>query len=211
MMCNYVFFAKNFIIKNKLIAKYPTICNSVHLPFQSGSNRILKMMNRGYTIEDYKRKIKIIKETIPNVSITTDIIVGFPTESDEDFNATMNIVKEVGYDNVFSFIYSQRKGTKAAEKFKDDISREIKVSRLQALKDLQHECGLKELEKDVGKIKEVLVERESKKNKLELMGRTEQFRIVVFENKNSLKAGMFAKVKITKAKGVTLFGTLDLN
>lgn len=169
------------------------------------------MMNRGYTIEDYKKKISIIKETIPDVSITTDIIVGFSTESDEDFQETMDVVKEVGYDNVFSFIYSERKGTKAAEKFTDDISREVKVARLQALKDIQHECGLKNLTKDVGKIKEVLVERESKKSKSELMGRTEQFRIVVFKDMNNLKPGMFAKVKITEAKGVTLFGTLNLD
>lgn len=195
----------------KTVANNKFICNSIHLPFQAGSNRILNLMNRGYTKEEYLEKIKLIRKHIPDVALTADIIVGFPTETDDEFRETIEVVKEARYDNSFTFIYSERSGTKAKEKFNDNISRDVKVKRLQELSDLQHQVGLRELKKDIGLVKEVLVESESKKRKSQLMGRTEQNRIVIFDNQNNLKPGTFVNVKITKAEGVSLFGKIVSN
>ncbi|PID29607.1 MAG: tRNA (N6-isopentenyl adenosine(37)-C2)-methylthiotransferase MiaB [Candidatus Cloacimonadota bacterium] len=191
-----------------VMAKYDNICNNFHIPFQSGNNKILKEMNRGYTIEDYLKKVDKLKTSIPDISLTTDIIVGFPGETEEEFNDTLNIVKKVKFDNSFIFIYSERKNTKASKIFDDNISRDIKVERLKKLSDLQREVGLEMLSSDIGKVKEVLVESVSKKRESQLKGRTEQNRIVIFDRRDGINVGDYVRVKITKAGGVTLFGDL---
>lgn len=191
-----------------VMAECDNICPSLHLPFQSGSNRILEMMNRGYTIESYKEKINKIKKAIPDIALTADIIVGFPSETEEDFEDTLQTVKDVSFDNSFTFIYSERENTAAEKKYTDDIDRETKVGRLQRLSDLQKEVGLKNLQSEVGKIREVLVENISKKRDWQLKGRTVHNRIVIFDKKDDLKTGDYVNVKIVRAEGVTLFGEI---
>ncbi|MDA3838723.1 MAG: tRNA (N6-isopentenyl adenosine(37)-C2)-methylthiotransferase MiaB [Candidatus Delongbacteria bacterium] len=191
-----------------VIVKNPNISNSFHLPFQAGSNSVLKRMNRGYTIEKYLAKIKMIREKIPNIAITTDIIVGFPGETEDDFQQTVKVLKDTKFDNAFMFIYSERKNTASAKNFKDDVSKEEKSRRQQFISKLQKKIGLVELKKDVGKITEVLIESISKKRDYQYKGRTEQNRIVVFDKIEGYNIGDYAKVKIKKAEGVTLFGEI---
>lgn len=191
-----------------VIAKNDNISNSFHLPFQAGSNKVLKNMNRGYTIEEYLAKLKMIREKIPDIALTTDVIVGFPGETVEDFQETVKVLKDTKFDNAFMFIYSERKNTASAKNFKDDITKEEKGRRQQFISDLQKEIGLEQLRKDIGKIKEVLIESLSKKRKEQYKGRTEQNRIVVFDKVEGCNIGDIVKVKIIEAEGVTLFGEI---
>lgn len=187
------------------IAKSKKICRQIHLPFQAGSNRILKEMNRKYTKEEYLALIERIKEKIPDASFTSDVIVGFPNETREDFYETLDVLKKVRFDSVFSFIYSKRPGTPAAV-MKDDISDEEKHENFDELLRVQNEIS-KELADDYfGKTEEIMVEGESKTDKNMLTGRTTGGKIVNFPKENGLKAGDFVKVKITKCSTWSLTG-----
>lgn len=189
-----------------VIAKNDKIAKSLHLPLQSGSTRILKMMNRGYTKEQYIALAEKIKEKIPGVALTADIIVGFPGESEEDFLDTLDVVKRIQFENSFMFMYSIRQGTKAAD-MKEQIDLEIKKERLQRLIEIQNSCSLAESETYRGKTVRILVEGESKKNKDVLTGRTSTNKIVLFKGDKTLE-GTFANVKINDCKTWTLYGEI---
>lgn len=189
----------------KTIARYPNICNSIHLPVQSGSDRMLKMMNRKYTREWYMERINTIKSIIPDCALSTDIIAGFSSETEEDHQATISLMREVGYDYAFMFKYSERPDTLAAKKYKDDIDEETKGRRLQEIIDIQQELSYQSNLKDLGKTFEVLVENVSKKSKEELSGRNSQNKVIVFPSKD-YKAGDFVNVRVTSCTSATLRG-----
>ncbi len=187
------------------IAKHENICNSIHLPVQSGSDRMLKLMNRKYTREWYLDRINKIKTTIPDCALSTDIIAGFCTETEEDHTDTLSLMNEVGYDYAFMFKYSERPNTLAARKYKDDVPEEIKGKRLQQIIDLQQELSLKSNLRDVGKTFRVLVENVSKKSKEELSGRNSQNKVVVFPS-SDYNPGDYVNVKINSCTPATLRG-----
>lgn len=189
-----------------VIAKNDKIAKSLHLPLQSGSTRILKMMNRGYTKEQYIALAEKIKEKIPGVALTADIIVGFPGETEEDFLDTLDVVKRIQFENSFMFMYSIRQGTKAAE-MNDQIDSEVKKERLQRLIEVQNSCSLAESETYMGKTVRILVEGESRKNKDVLTGRTSTNKIVLFKGDKALE-GTFVNVKIYDCKTWTLYGDI---
>jgi tRNA-2-methylthio-N6-dimethylallyladenosine synthase len=188
------------------IAKYKNICNYIHLPVQSGSTRILQLMNRTYTREWYLRKIDRIREIIPGCSISTDVITGFCTETEEDHLDTMSIMEYCQYDLAYMYYYSERPGTLAERRFEDDIPEEVKKRRLAEVVALHREHTLKNNKKEIGQIHEVLVEGPSKKNPEEYCGRTDTNKMVIFP-KGDLKIGDFTLVKIAEANGATLFGS----
>lgn len=187
------------------IAKYENICNFIHLPLQSGSTRMLQLMNRKYTREDYMAKITAIKNTIKDCGIATDIIAGFCSETLEDHNDTLEMMRWVGYDSAYMFNYSQRSNTLAAKKYPDDIPYEEKTRRLEEIIELQRELSLQSNRNDVGKEFEVLVEGQSKRNDKQLFGRTSQNKVVIFDCKD-FKPGDYVKVKIVNCTSATLFG-----
>ncbi|MEE0962108.1 MAG: tRNA (N6-isopentenyl adenosine(37)-C2)-methylthiotransferase MiaB [Bacteroidales bacterium] len=187
------------------IAKYENICNFIHLPLQSGSTRMLQLMNRKYTREDYMAKITAIKNTIKDCGIATDIIAGFCSETLEDHNDTLEMMRWVGYDSAYMFNYSQRSNTLAAKKYPDDIPYEEKNRRLEEIIELQRELSLQSNRNDVGKEFEVLVEGQSKRNDKQLFGRTSQNKVVIFDCKD-FKPGDYVKVKIVDCTSATLFG-----
>ena len=189
------------------IAKYDNICKYIHLPVQSGSNRMLEKMNRKYTVEDYKQKIEMIREKIPDCALSTDVIAGFCSETIEDHRATMDIMSWVGYDSAYMFKYSERPGTLAAKKFDDDVSEEEKIRRLNEIIDLQRELSLQSNRKDIGKTFEVLVEGMSKRDENKYFGRTSQNKVVIFDKQNTRK-GDYIKVKIDDCTSATLFGSI---
>ncbi len=188
-----------------VMAKYPNICKHIHLPVQSGSNRILQLMNRRYTREWYLSRIDAIKRILPDCSISTDIIAGFCTETEEDHQQTLSLMEQVGYDFAFMFKYSERPGTKAQEELTDDVPDEIKSRRLNEIIALQNKLSEKSKQNDLGKVFEVLVEGTSKKSDKELFGRTSQNKVVVFPRQN-FKSGDYVKVKITGCTSATLIG-----
>lgn len=189
-----------------VIAKNEKIARALHLPLQSGSTRVLKMMNRGYTKEQYIALAEKIKARIPGVSLTADIIVGFPGETEEDFLDTLDVVKRIQFENSFMFMYSIRQGTKAAT-MDGQIDSEVKKERLQRLIEIQNECSLAESETYRGKTVRVLVEGESKKNKEVLSGRTSTNKVVLFKGDKALE-GTFVNVKINDCKTWTLYGDI---
>lgn len=189
-----------------VIAKEEKIAKCLHLPLQSGSSQILKRMNRGYTKEQYLSLAHKIQNRIPGVALTTDIIVGFPGETEQDFLDTLEVVREINYDNVFMFMYSIRQGTRAAT-MQEQVPEDTKKERLQKLMDVQARCSYKESQKYQGKVVRVLVEGESKKNKQVLSGRTSTNKIVLFQAPISLK-GSFVDVEIYECKTWTLYGKL---
>ncbi|HEY8361380.1 MAG TPA: tRNA (N6-isopentenyl adenosine(37)-C2)-methylthiotransferase MiaB [Tissierellaceae bacterium] len=196
-------------LSDKLIDAYRTLdklCEHLHLPVQSGSNRILKEMNRKYTREDYLRLIKKLREAEPNIAITTDIIVGFPGETDEDFNDTLELVKEVEYDSAFTFIYSKREGTRAA-RMENQVDDKVKHERFQKLTEVLYEISLKKNKQLEGQTLEVLVEEVSKNNPEYLTGRTRTNKLVHFKGDKSL-IGTMVNVKIDTAKTFFLEGSL---
>ena len=196
-------------LSDKLIEAYKSLdklCEHLHLPVQAGSNRILKEMNRKYTKEDYLLIIKKLKEAVPNIAITTDIIVGFPGETEEDFNETLELVKEVEYDSAFTFLYSIREGTRAA-KMENQIDDKVKHARFQKLSDLLNDISLGKNEKLLGETFEVLVEEVSKNNPEVLTGRTRSNKLVHFKGDKSL-IGTMVNVKIENAKTFTLEGNI---
>lgn len=187
------------------MAKYNNICNYIHLPVQSGSDRILKLMNRQHTREEYKQLIDNVRRIIPNVAISQDMITGFPTETEEDHQDTLDLMKYAKYDYGFMFYYSERPGTMAERKMDDDIPLAVKKRRLAEVIELQHELSHFNTQRFIGKTVEILVERTSKKSDQEWSGRTEQNTVAVFPKEN-YKMGEFVMVKITECTTSTLRG-----
>ena len=180
------------------------LCRNLHLPIQSGSNRVLKRMNRKYTREDYLKLIEKLRKTVSDITLSTDIIVGFPGETNEDFEETLSIVKEVEYDSAFTFIYSIRKGT-PAEKFEDQIEESEKHRRFDLLVNAVNEISEKKNKAYQDRVEKVLVDGVSKNDKSTLTGRTDGFKLVNFAGKKEL-IGSLVDVKITDAKTFSLFG-----
>lgn len=189
------------------IAMYENICNHIHLPVQSGSSRILKLMNRKYTREDYLNRIAAIRAIIPDCSISTDLIAGFCTETEIDHDQTTSLMQEVSYDFAYMFKYSERPNTKAANKFEDDVPEEVKSRRLSEIIDIQGKLSEISKRKEIGKSYEVLIEGESKKSKEQFYGRTTHNKVVVFPREN-YKIGDFVFVKIADCTPATLIGTI---
>ena len=187
----------------KLIAETPNFCNNIHLPVQAGSNAVLKAMNRKYDRERYFYLIDTIRKYMPDCGITSDIMVGFPGETEEDFQDTLDLVRRVQYHNAFTFIYSPRKGTVAAKM--EQIPYAIKKDRISRLIALQNQITLTLSEAFVGKVKEVLVEDAPKENLL--CGRTDCGRLVNFSGDKSL-IGQFVNVRIDKNKASALWGEI---
>lgn len=192
----------------QVIAEVPNVCKHIHLPVQSGSDRILKLMNRKYTREWYMGRIKAIREIVPECSITTDIFVGYHSETEEDHQMSLSLMREVGYDSAFMFKYSERPGTYASKHLPDDIAEEEKIRRLNEMIQLQTELSAEQYRKDIGKTFEVLVEGYSKRSREQLCGRTSQNKMVVFDRKPELHAGSTCMVKISDATSATLLGEI---
>jgi tRNA-2-methylthio-N6-dimethylallyladenosine synthase len=191
------------------MAKYANICKYIHLPVQSGSTRVLQLMNRTYTREWYLSKVARIKEIMPECTVSSDIIAGFCTESEQDHQDTISIMQAAQYDYSYMYFYSERPGTLAAKRYKDDIPEEIKKRRLQEIVDVQWTLSNESNKKDVGKSFEVLIEGNSKKNEEEWMGRTSQNKVVVFPKSNhKFKKGDYVEIFITGFTKGTLLGTL---
>ena len=188
------------------IANLDKVCENIHLPFQSGSNRILKDMHRVYTREHYLDLIRKLKKKVPNITLSTDIIVGFPGETEEDFNDTLSLVENVEYDQGFTFLYSIRKGTKAAE-MNEQIPHDIKQERFQRLIDTMYDIFYKKNKECVGKTYEVLVEGISKNNSEMLTGRTRGYKLVHFKG-GKRNIGQLVNVKITGHNSFALEGEL---
>lgn len=190
-----------------VISKYPNLCKHIHLPVQSGSSRILKLMNRKYTREWYLERIALIRKHIPDCGISTDMFTGFHSETEEDHQQTLSLMREVGYDSAFMFKYSERKGTYASKNLPDDVPEEVKLRRLQEMIDLQMELSLQSNKNDIGKEFEVLVEGYSKRSREQLSGRTSQNKVVLFDNQGQ-KVGDLVRVRIKDASAITLFGDI---
>ncbi len=188
-----------------VIARNPNICQFIHLPAQSGCSRILKVMNRKYTREWYLDRIAAIRRILPECAISTDLFCGFHSETEEDFQETISLMKEVGYDSAFMFKYSERPGTYASKHLKDDVPEEVKVRRLQEMIELQNKLSEASNLRDIGKEFEVLIEGYSKRSREQLYGRTSQNKVVIFDKKN-FHIGQFIRVKINRASSATLFG-----
>lgn len=187
------------------IAEEPNLCNHIHFPAQSGSNSTLKLMNRKYTREDYLEKVAAIRRIIPDCGLTTDIFVGYHNESEDDFEQTMSLVREVGFDSAFMFKYSERPGTYAAKHLPDNISEKEKVCRLNKLIHLQTAISSEQNKKDEGKVFEILIERFGKRSREQLLGRTPQNKAVIIPRGNH-RIGDFVTVRITGSSSATLFG-----
>lgn len=190
------------------IADNSKIARMLHLPLQSGSTKILNAMNRGYTKKEFITLAKKIKEKIPDIGLTTDIIVGFPGETDEDFQDTMDVVNEVGFENAFMFMYSKRSGTPAAT-MDEQVDEQVKSERLQQLMRLQNYKAKEESQKYLGKTVKVLVEGPSRKNPEMLTGRTSTHKIVLFKSDRTDLKGKFVHTRIYEAKTWTLYGELE--
>ncbi len=188
------------------IAKYANICNYVHLPVQSGSNRVLQLMNRTYTREWYIAKVNRIRELIPDCGLSTDMITGFCTETEEDHQQSLSLMAYCRYDLAYMYFYSERPGTLAARRFKDNIPEEVKKRRLQEMVDLHRIHSLQSMQRDIGKTFKVLVEGFSKKTEKELQGRNDQNKVVVFP-KGDFQKGDYVMVKIDNCTAGTLIGT----
>jgi len=184
----------------------PELVGHLHLPVQSGSNRILNLMKRNYTVDDYKNKVARLRHLRPGISLSSDFIIGFPGETDADFEETMTLIDEVRFDHSFSFVYSPRPGTPAAD-LPDPVSSRVKKVRLSRLQARINELGSTVSESMVDSVQRVLVERPSKKDALELSGRTENNRVVNFPASGNL-IGQFAHVRITEALPNSLRGEL---
>ena len=189
----------------KVIAEMPNVCKHIHLPVQSGSDRILKLMNRKYTREWYLDRVAAIRRIIPDCGLSTDIFVGYHSETEEDHQMSLDLMREVGYDSAFMFKYSERPGTYASKHLPDDVPDEEKIRRLNELIALQTEISAQQNKKDEGKIFDVLVEGFSKRSREQLCGRTEQNKMVVFP-KAGHHIGETVQVKITGSTSATLLG-----
>ncbi|GAB6395643.1 MAG: tRNA-2-methylthio-N(6)-dimethylallyladenosine synthase [Bacteroidales bacterium] len=189
----------------QVMATYNNICKHVHLPAQSGSSRILNIMNRNYTREWYMERIAAIRRLLPEATVSTDLFCGFHSETEEDYRETLSLMREVGFDSAFLFKYSERPGTYAAKHLADNVPEEEKIRRLQGMIDLQNRLSEASNLRDVGKEFEVLIEGFSKRSREQLSGRTSQNKVVVFD-KSNYRIGQLIKVKITHASSATLFG-----
>ena len=187
------------------MASHANICNHIHLPVQSGSNKILKLMNRKYTREWYLDRIAKIREAMPNCGISSDMFTGFHNETEEDFEETLSLMREVGFDSSFMFKYSERPGTFAAKHLPDNVSEEVKIDRLNRMIALQNELSLCSNRNDVGKTFEVLVEGYSKRSKDDMFGRTQQNKVIVFPAGDT-KVGDRVMCVVEKATSATLIG-----
>lgn len=188
-----------------VIAEMPNVCKHIHLPVQSGSSRVLKLMNRKYTREWYLERVDAIRRIIPDCGLSTDIFSGFHSETEEDHQMSLSLMRECRYDSAFMFKYSERPGTYASKHLPDDIPEEIKIRRLNELIELQNQLSAESNANDIGKTFEVLVEGVSKRSKEQLFGRTEQNKVVVFDRK-TYHIGEFVKVRITESSSATLKG-----
>ena len=189
----------------QVMASHENICKHIHLPVQSGSNRILKLMNRKYTREWYLDRVTAIRRIIPDCGLTTDIFVGYHSETEEDHQASLSLMRECAYDSAFMFKYSERPGTYASKHLPDDVPEEVKLQRLNEIIALQNELSAESYRKDIGKEYEVLVEGVSKRSRDQLFGRTSQNKVVVFDRGNH-HIGDFVKVRITESSSATLKG-----
>lgn len=197
-------------ISDKLIetmARYDNICNHIHLPVQSGSDRLLEKMRRRYTAEWYLERVAMIREVLPGCGITTDVIAGFCSETEEDHQQTLELFRKVGFDYAYMFYYSERPGTLAARHYPDDVPLDVKTRRLNEIIALQSELSLKSNQNDIGKTFRVLVEGPSKKNPEELCGRSGSNKMCVFPGKGH-KAGDYVDVKVLSCTSATLIGKL---
>lgn len=188
-----------------VIADVPNVCKHIHLPVQSGSDRILKLMNRKYTREWYMDRVHAIRRIIPDCGLSTDIFVGYHSETEEDHQMSLSLMKEVGYDSAFMFKYSERPGTYASKHLPDDVPEDVKLRRLEELITLQTHLSAEANAKDVGKEFDVLIEGVSKRSKEQLFGRTEQNKVVVFDKENH-HIGETIRIKITESSSATLKG-----
>jgi tRNA-2-methylthio-N6-dimethylallyladenosine synthase len=193
------------------MAKYHNICKYVHLPVQSGSSRILQLMNRTYTREWYMAKVNRIREIIPGCGLSSDVIAGFCTETEADHMDTLSMMEHCKYDMSYMFFYSERPGTLAARRYSDDIPESIKKKRLQEIVDLQGRLSLESNQRDIGSTFEVLIEGDSKKNKDQWMGRSSQNKVIVFPKENDfLKKGDYVMVEVTACTQATLIGKVQV-
>ncbi len=186
-----------------VIARYPNICNHIHLPVQSGSNGVLKAMNRKYTREWYMDRIRAIRSRIPDCGISTDLFTGFHNETEEDFQDTLALMREAAFDSAFMFKYSERPGTLASRTMPDNVPEDVKIDRLNRMIALQNELSAESNRRDVGREFEVLVEGVSKRSRDQLMGRTQQNKAAVFPRGNH-KVGDFVKVRVLDSSSATL-------
>ncbi len=189
----------------RVIAEEPNVCRQIHLPVQSGSNRILQLMNRKYTREWYLDRVAAIRRIIPDCGLSTDIFSGYCSETEEDHQMSLSLMRECAYDSAFMFKYSERPGTYASRHLEDDVPEEVKVRRLNELIALQNELSAESNRRCEGKVYEVLVEGVSKRSRDQLFGRTEQNKVVVFD-RGTRRVGDFVKVKITGSSSATLKG-----
>ena len=186
----------------RVIAEVPNVCRHIHLPIQSGSDKVLKLMNRKYTVEWYLSRVKAIRELVPDCGLSTDIFVGYHGETEADHEESLRIMREVGYDSAFMFKYSERPGTYASKHLPDDVPEDVKIRRLIMV---QNENSARANHAEVGNIREVLVEGPSKRSREQLCGRTEQNKMVVFDKGNH-HIGEYVKVRITGSTSATLLG-----
>ena len=189
----------------EVMAEYPNIARHIHLPVQSGSNSVLKAMNRKYTREWYLDRKAAIRRILPEAGISTDMFTGFHGETEEDFRETLSLMREAGFDSAFMFKYSERPGTFASQHLPDNVPEDVKVERLNRMIALQNDLSLESNRRDVGKEFEVLVEGTSKRSSDELFGRTSQNKVVVFP-RGDHKPGDFVRVRVTDASSATLRG-----
>ncbi len=187
------------------IARYPNICRHIHLPVQSGSNDVLKAMNRKYTREWYLERVEAIRSRIPDCAITTDLFTGFHGETEDDFELTLDLMRRVGFDSAFMFKYSERPGTLASRTMPDNVPEEVKIERLNRMIALQGELSLASNRRDIGSRVEVLVEGVSKRSKEQMVGRTGQNKTVVFD-RGDARVGSLVNVEILDATQATLIG-----
>lgn len=187
------------------MSRYPNLCRAIHLPAQSGSTRILDLMNRKYSREWYLGRIEAIRKYLPDCAVSTDLIAGFCTETDEDHEQTISLMREVGYEFSFMFKYSERPDTKAARQMKDDVPEELKTARLTRIINLQNELSLASNRRDIGKRFEVLVEGMSKRSGEQLFGRNSQNKVVIFD-RHDFKPGDYIEVTVKDCSSATLYG-----
>ena len=188
-----------------VIAEEPNVCRHIHLPVQSGSDRILKLMNRKYTREWYMGRVEAIRRIVPDCGLSTDIFAGYCSETEEDHQLSLSLMRECGYDSSFMFKYSERPGTYASKHLPDDVPEDVKVRRLEELIALQNELSAESNKRCIGREYEILVEGVSKRSREQLFGRTEQNKVVVFDRGNH-RPGEYVRVRITDASSATLKG-----
>lgn len=192
----------------QVMRRYDNICRCIHLPVQSGNNRILKLMNRHYTVEWYLDRVAAIRRYLPDCSITTDVIAGFCSETEEEHRDTLRLFREVGYDYAYMFKYSLRPDTYAAKHLKDDVPDEVKTRRLEEIIALQGEIALENNRREIGRTYEVLVEGTSRRSKAQFFGRNSQNKVLVFD-RGDASVGSYVRVRVTDCTAATLLGEIE--